>query len=146
MDPLVKPQDTSQLVEMGVQLLDLAIFEDADRGALGVLDNLDILPFETKRVFYHFGSTNLSVRGEHAHRECRQLIIPVCGFCSILIKNKIGEVKLDLNGGINAYLIPPLTWISMTNFSGDFVAFTLADQHYDPSDYIYDLDSLMELN
>jgi hypothetical protein len=132
----------SNLKAMRIACVDCNTFVDAKRGNLGVLDQIELIPFTVSRLFFHYNISAGSLRGQHAHKVCRQLLIPVQGFCDIELQNQYGVITFKFQEGQFGILIPPLTWVQMSGFSEDFVALTLADQHYEPSDYIYNFREL----
>ena len=127
---------------MKIGFIELQTFFGTNRDQLGVLDQIDQIPFTASRLFFHHNISADSVRGKHAHILCRQLLIPVEGSCKIKLLNKYGEISFDFNGGGFAILVPVLTWIEMSEFTEDYVGLTLADRHYESHDYIYDLKEL----
>ena len=70
-----------------------------ERGKLIALEALtDIAPFEVKRVYYIFDTTPGTVRGNHAHKNLRQLLVCVSGACTIVCEMPDGtktEHRLD---------------------------------------------------
>lgn len=124
---------------MQIQVIEIKTFKDPSRGALGILDCIDEIPFPTKRIFFHHSLFRTAKRGEHAHKVCRQLMIPISGKCKLNLFNAHGRVELDFLGGGVGLLIPALTWVELEDFTEDFVSITLADQHFDPEDYIVEL-------
>jgi hypothetical protein len=129
----------SKLKAMRITCLDCDTFVDASRGNLGVLDQIDLIPFTVSRIFFHYNIGAGSSRGQHAHKICRQLLIPLQGFCDIKLQNQYGATTFKFQEGQFGILIPAFTWVEMSGFSGDFVGLTLADQHYKPDDYIHNL-------
>ena len=132
----------SDLRAMRVTCIDFEIFVDAKRGDLGVLDKIDLIPFKVSRLFFHYKINAGSSRGQHAHKACRQLLIPLQGICDIKLQNQYGGVEFKFQEGQFGILIPALTWVEMSGFSEDFMGLTLADQHYEPDDYIHDFRKL----
>ena len=53
-------------------------------------------PFKVKRIFYIFGKKN-QFRGDHAHKKCKQLFIPISGNISLNVKSKSQEKSIVLN-------------------------------------------------
>ena len=111
-----------------------------DRGQLIALEALsEQVPFEVKRVYYIFDTTPGTVRGNHAHKNLKQVLICVSGACTIVCELPDGlktEFRLDWpNRGL---LIEGLVWRSMKEFSKDAVLIVLASEHYDEGDYIRD--------
>ena len=111
-----------------------------DRGKLIALEALsDLVPFEVKRVYYIFDTTPGTVRGKHAHKVLKQVLICVSGACTIECEMPDGtksQHRLDWpNRGL---LIEGLVWRNMKEFSKDAVLLVLASEHYDEADYIRD--------
>lgn len=121
-------------------LLSLQIHGD-DRGSLIALENGHNLPFAIKRVYYIYGTALGVIRGEHAHKKLKQLLIAVSG--SVTIKCEYGnDVKeYVLKSPDEGLLIEGLVWREMHGFSSDCVLMVLADDYYNEEDYIrsYDL-------
>lgn len=110
------------------------------RGKLIALETLsDIVQFEVKRVYFIYDTTPGTVRGKHAHRQLRQMLVCVSGACTIECEMPDGtksEHRLDWpNKGL---LIEGLVWRNMKEFSKDAVLLVLASEHYDEADYIRD--------
>ena len=110
------------------------------RGKLIALEMFsDVVPFEMKRVYFIYDTTPGTVRGKHAHRQLRQVLICVSGACTIECEMPDGtksEHRLDWpNKGL---LIEGLVWRNMKDFSKDAVLLVLASEHYDEADYIRD--------
>lgn len=113
-----------------------------DRGQLIALEAAsDLVPFPVNRVYYIFDTTPGTVRGNHAHRSLRQVLICTSGACTIVCEMPDGtksEHRLDWpNKGL---LIEGLVWRQMKDFSKDAVLMVLASEHYDEADYIRDYD------
>ena len=116
-----------------------------DRGNLIALEELgEQVPFEVKRVYYAFDTQPGSVRGNHAHRELRQLVICVSGAFSFVCELPDGtrtEYRLDWpNKGL---LIEGMVWREIKDFSKDSVMLVLASEHYNEADYIRDYDEYL---
>lgn len=115
-------------------------FHGDERGKLIALESLsEQVPFEVKRVYYIFDTTPGTVRGKHAHRELRQVLICLAGACTIECEMPDGvkhEYRLDWPD--KGLLIEGLVWRNMKEFSKDAVLMVLASEHYDEADYIRD--------
>lgn len=116
-----------------------------ERGQLVALEELsDFVPFEVKRIYYIFDTTPNTVRGKHAHKELRQVMICVSGACTIECEMPDGtksEHRLDWPD--KGLLIEGLVWRNMKDFSKGAVLLVLASEHYDESDYIRDYDMFL---
>uniref|UniRef100_UPI0030DC1474 WxcM-like domain-containing protein n=1 Tax=Pseudomonas sp. EA_15y_Pfl1_P102 TaxID=3088685 RepID=UPI0030DC1474 len=73
------PVTTKSMVP-GVELLTLRMAADM-RGKLAVGQVGDGLPFVPQRMFMVYDVPSRETRGEHAHRECHQLLMCVHGQC-----------------------------------------------------------------
>ena len=114
-----------------------------ERGKLIALESLsEAVPFDVKRVYYIFDTTPGTVRGKHAHRHLKQVLICVSGACTIECEMPDGsksEHRLDWpNRGL---LIEGFVWRNMKDFSKDAVLLVLASEHYDEGDYVRDYDT-----
>ncbi len=108
------------------------------RGCLVAIENLRQIPFEIKRVYYIYGTRHGVVRGLHAHRKLRQVLICVKGsldiYCEYANERKLFRLDkptmgLDIGG---------LVWHDMRNLSEDCVLLVLANDFYNEADYIRD--------
>ena len=117
-----------------------------ERGKLIALEALsELVPFDVKRVYYIFDTTPGTVRGKHAHRVLKQLLICVSGACTIECEMPDGvksEYRLDLPD--RGLLIEGLVWRNMKEFSKDAVLLVFASEHYDETDYIRDYHTFLK--
>lgn len=118
-----------------------------ERGQLIALEALsDLVPFEVKRIYYIFDTTPSTVRGKHAHKELRQVMICVSGACTIeceMLDGTKSEHRLDWPD--KGLLVEGLVWRNMKDFSKGAVLLVLASEHYDESDYIRDYDTFFAM-
>lgn len=103
------------------------------------INNRDIIPFETKRVYYLYDVPNRADRGAHAHKELYQLVIAVSGSFDIELFDGFDKANYTLNQPDQGLLIVPGIWRDLNNFSGGGICLVLASHQYDESDYIRDL-------
>lgn len=111
-----------------------------DRGQLVAIEQMKDLPFEIKRVYYIYDTLVDVVRGHHAHKCLKQILICVHGSCKIHLDDghETAEVLLDKpNEGL---YIENDMWREMYDFTPDAVLFVLASEYYDESDYIRNYD------
>ena len=111
-----------------------------ERGKLIALESLtELVPFEVKRVYYIFDTTPGTVRGKHAHKVLKQVLICVSGACTIECEMPDGtQTEHRLDWPDRGLLIEGLVWRNMKEFSKDAVLLVLASEHYDEEDYIRD--------
>lgn len=118
-----------------------------ERGQLIALEAMsEQVPFNVNRVYYIFDTTPGTVRGKHAHKVLKQVLVCLSGACTIQCELPDGsrsEYRLDWpNKGL---LIEGLVWREMKDFSKDAVLMVLASEHYDETDYIRDYDEFKKI-
>ena len=95
--------------------------------------------FDIKRIFYIYGSDKDVVRGQHANRKTSFVLINVCGSSKVCVKDGEGnEAVFSLNRPHTGLYLPSMVWKEMYGFSEDSILLVLADEHYDPDEYIRD--------
>lgn len=111
-----------------------------NRGQLIALEAMSTdIPFEVKRVYYIFDTTPGTVRGKHAHKQLKQVLICLSGACTIECEMPDGSRNTHrLDWPNQGLLIEGLVWREMKDFSKDAVLLVLASEHYDEKDYIRD--------
>nr|WP_314444350.1 FdtA/QdtA family cupin domain-containing protein [uncultured Sphingomonas sp.] len=123
----------------GCRIIDLAVRGD-ERGSLIALEPGKEVPFDIRRAYYIFGTRAGVSRGFHAHRRLSQLLVAVAGGCRLVIDNGEDRTEVALDRPDRGLLISGLVWREMHDFSPDCVLMVMADQPYDPSDYIRSYD------
>ncbi len=126
-----------------VRLIKLPHFSDV-RGDISVIEFDDIIPFPVKRSFHVYGTNNEHVRGEHAHKECHQLLIAVNGSLNVVIENGKHSEEFTLDRPDLALYIPPRLWAVQYKHSLDAILLVLASHCYDENDYIRDYDDFIK--
>jgi len=106
------------------------------RGNLTVGEFGRTVPFEPKRYFMVFGVPNAEIRGEHAHRECKQFLICAKGHCSVLADDGAEREEFLLDDPSVGLYLPPLTWGVQYKYSADAVLLVFASHFYDSAEYI----------
>jgi len=100
-----------------------------------------IFPFKIKRIFFVNGKKN-SIRGNHAHNYCSQLIICLEGRLKIQIQNKykkkysfVIDSKRD-----SALFLPKQHWVILKYLEKKNIISVICDYKYDKrNDYINNL-------
>ena len=93
-------------------------------------------PIKVKRIFVIYGKKKYK-RGDHAHKKCSQIFIPIMGKIKINIKYKKTEKSINLShNGSKALLVPPRIWSSVEFLNNKSVVLVLTDYEYDYEDYI----------
>ena len=94
------------------------------------------IPFIVKRIFLIYGNKNF-VRGDHAHKKCSQLLVPVSGKIEIVCENKKRKFKKILNYRLKeGHLIKPKTWCKIKFLTNNSILMVFCDQEYQFRDYI----------
>ena len=129
---------------MLIHTVDFKVLSDG-RGSLISLEggSADV-PFDIQRVYYIFGVGEGVVRGAHAHKRLRQVVVCMSGRCRMVLDNGLG-IKEDivLDTPTRGLLISSMTWREMHDFTSDCVLVVLADSHYDESDYYRNYDDFV---
>jgi dTDP-4-dehydrorhamnose 3,5-epimerase-like enzyme len=114
-----------------------------ERGMLIALEKDRNVPFEIRRVYYLFSTKHQVHRGQHAHRHLNQLAVTVRGSVKFMLDDGSGPVEVLLDDPSQGLLLGSMVWREMYDFSDDCVLMVLADQLYDPADYITDYDEFL---
>ena len=119
-----------------------------DRGRLVVVEGMQDIPFEIKRIFYIYGSDADVIRGQHANRKTEFVLVNVSGTSKVkVLDGKGNEAIFSLNRPHTGIYLPTMVWKDMYDFSKDSVLLVLASEHYDNEEYIRDYeDFLIEAN
>ena len=125
-----------------IKLIDLPSLGD-QRGGLVAIESNQSIPFEIKRLYYIFNTTNQS-RGFHAHIDLKQVAVCVKGSCRFILDNGHAREEVTLNSPTQGLYIEALTWREMHDFSEDCVLLVLASEHYDENDYIRDYQDFLK--
>ncbi len=115
-----------------------------ERGQLVIVEGMQDVPFEIKRIFYIYGSDAEVVRGQHANRKTEFVLINVAGTSKVkVLDGKGNEAVFSLNRPHTGIYLPTMVWKDMYDFSEDSVLLVLASEHYDASEYIRNYDTFV---
>ena len=93
-------------------------------------------PIKVKRIFYIYGKKN-NHRGDHAHKKCKQLFIPILGKINLFIKKNGKDKKIILDSKNNkGILVPNLYWCRLKFLSTNGIVMIICDREYEFQDYI----------
>ncbi|MEG2908455.1 MAG: FdtA/QdtA family cupin domain-containing protein [Erysipelotrichaceae bacterium] len=128
------------LINEKVKLLSLD-----SHGNLVVLENEDNnLPFNIKRIFYIFGTNEEAIRGCHANRNSKFLLIAVAGKVNVKVRTKEKEVVYELNNPKEGLYLDRMVWKEMYKFSKDCVLLVISNNKYEKGEYIDDYDQYLK--
>ena len=117
-------------------LIDLGKIGSAEIGYLSVVELEKIVPFPVKRVYWTYYTPNHIVRGNHAHRNLKQVLIAISGTIEFTFTDRAGNAfKFTLDHPSQGILVSPGLWRTM-KFSHNAVLLCLASDNYDENDYI----------
>ena len=123
---------------IGAQMLEFPQNGD-ERGHLVVVEGSQDIPFDIQRIFYIYGSDSTVVRGQHANRKTKFVLINVAGQCKVKVRDGKGnEAIFVLNRPHTGVYLPEMIWKDMYDFSSDSVLLCLASEHYNNEEYIRD--------
>ena len=93
-------------------------------------------PIKVKRMFFIYGKKKYK-RGDHAHKKCSQVFIPINGKFKINMKYRKIEKSILLNANRSRSLfVPPKIWSSVEFLNSNSLVLVLTDYEYDFKDYI----------
>lgn len=107
-----------------------------NRGKLVVVEGINDIPFDIKRVFYIYESDKDVIRGQHANRNSEFVLINVSGKSKVRIDYGNKEEIFILDKPHTGIYIPKMVWKDMYDFSEDSVLLVLASETYDSREYI----------
>ena len=131
-------------LEEQIKIIDFVERGD-ERGNLVVIEgeNRDI-PFDIKRVFYIYGSDSTVVRGQHANRRTKFVLINVAGQSKVKVDNGFETQIISLDKPRMGLFLDTMVWKDMYDFSSDSILLVLCSEHYDGSEYIRDYDAYIK--
>ncbi|MDR0734066.1 MAG: FdtA/QdtA family cupin domain-containing protein [Dysgonamonadaceae bacterium] len=116
-----------------------------ERGNLSFIEKGNEIDFDFKRAYWIYDVPGGEIRGGHAFREQKELIVALSGCFDVVLHNGKKECCYSLNRSFIGLYVPGMYWRSMRNFSTNAVAMVLASTFYDQSDYIRDFETYLEL-
>jgi len=94
-----------------------------------------IIPGTIKRVFYIYGSGDMS-RGGHRHHKAWNALICITGSCRVYSNDGETEEFFMLDNPVSCLILEPKDWHIMDSFSDDAILLVLSNEYYDQADYI----------
>ena len=115
-----------------------------ERGQLTVAEFADLAPsFTPQRAFWIHHIPESTMRGEHANRNCSELVVAVSGSFRLWLTDGENEQEFLLNNPGEGIYIPPMVWCRLSDFTPDAICLCLADKAYDRSEYIDDYNTFL---
>lgn len=129
-----KPGELPELVG-GAKLIPINMATDL-RGSLAAVELGRDLPFDPARFFAVFDVPSKDVRGEHAHRQCSQVLVCLRGSVTCIVDDGARRNQIVLDGPDRGLYMPPMIWGTQFGYSSDSVLAVFASHTYDGADYI----------
>ena len=85
-------------------------------------------------------------RANHAHYECKQLLICLDGSFDVELFYKSEHKIISLDNPNKGLLVNPLTWVKIFNFVNNPICLVLASHLYDENDYINDFEKFQSIH
>ena len=111
---------------------------NAPGGGLDVLELGLAAPFPVSRIYWLRDTPSDGVRGLHAHRTLRQMLVVTSGAVTVTLDNGHQVFVHRLTEDVPTLLIEPVHWRELTEIAEATVIMVLASDPYDPDDYIHD--------
>lgn len=142
--PPVEPLATGpdDVLPGGAQLISVQTATDL-RGSLAAVELASGLPFVPERFFAVFGVPSMEVRGEHAHRECAQVLVCLKGSVHSIVDDGVARQEVRLDSPDTALYMPPMIWGTQYRYSEDAVLGVFASHSYDAGDYIREYEQFL---
>lgn len=102
------------------------------------------MPFKIRRCYWIYDVPGGEIRGSHAFRKQKELIVALSGSFDVLLHDGTREMRYSLRRSYRGLYVPPLHFRTLDNFSTNSVALVLSSTPYDPDDYIWDFDEFRE--
>lgn len=141
--PLVTSQQlTFDIRVKDVQILRAPIIKDL-RGNLTARETGKGLPFTPERCFVIFDVPSKEVRGEHAHRKCKQFLVCLRGSVAVVCDDGSHRQEFALDTAELGLYLPPMVWGIQYKYTEDALLLVLASHGYDAGDYIRNYDTFL---
>lgn len=122
-----------------VKVLQLPKILDA-RGNLSFLESLKHIPFEIKRVYWIYDVPGGDIRGSHAFKEQKEVLISLSGSFDVVLNDGKEEKRYSLNRSYFGLYVPNMIWRTLENFSTNSFCMVISSTSFDEKDYIRDYD------
>lgn len=123
-------------------MVDLPKISDP-RGNLTFVEANNHVPFGIERAYYLYDIPKGAVRGGHAHKELREVIIAISGSFDVVLDDGYGRERIRLDSPYSGLFVGRMVWRELDNFSSGSVSLVLASTPYDESDYYRDYDEFL---
>ncbi len=126
-----------------VKLIDFPKIEDP-RGNLTFAEQDQHIPFEIKRVYWIYDVPGGQIRGGHAFKKQKEVVIALSGSFEVIVNNGLKKQSFLLNRSYYGLYIPEGYWRHMENFSTNSLALVLSSTFFNKEDYILNFDNYLK--
>ena len=116
-----------------------------ERGNLSFIEEGKELTFDIKRVYWIYDVPGGEIRGGHAFKEQKEIIVALSGSFDVVLHNGVNSSRFSLNRSYKGLYVPEMYWRHLENFSTNAVCLILASTFYSEEDYIYDFETFASL-
>ncbi len=117
--------------------VDIPVHPDTDGNLFVAEGNSKSVPFDIKRVFWIRDMSKNAVRGQHATKRTKIILVPVFGSCEVIINDGKSETVYRLNSPKKGLFIDKMLWRTITNFSDNCIVEALCDCKFEPNNETY---------
>jgi hypothetical protein len=115
-----------------------------ERGKLSFIEGGRQIPFDIARVYYLYDVPAAAVRGGHAHKNLKQLIIALSGSFDVTLDTGCFRRIIHLNRPNIGLLMSSKIWRELDNFSSGGICLVLASMPFDEADYYRDFETFLK--
>jgi hypothetical protein len=115
------------------------------RGNLSFIEEGKHIPFKIERVYWIYDVPGGQMRGGHAFKEQKELIVSLSGSFDVVVDDGLVKQTFSLNRSYYGLYLPSRMWRQMQNFSTNSLAMVLSSTHYSTSDYIREYSEFLKL-
>ncbi len=108
------------------------------RGNLSIIEEEKNIPFKIERTYWIYDVPGGQVRGGHAFKKQKELIVALSGSFDVIIDDGNEKQTFSLNRSYYGLYVPARLWRQMQNFSTNSLALVLSSTQFSELDYIRD--------
>ena len=116
-----------------------------ERGNLSFIEKGIDLEFDIKRVYWIYDVPGGEIRGGHAFKVQKEIIIALSGSFDVVLHDGATSCRYSFNRSYKGLYVPEMYWRHMENFSTNAVCLVIASTFYSEVDYIYDFETFKNL-
>jgi len=132
------------MILTGVKIFDIPKILD-ERGNLSFIEKGADMQFEIKRAYWIYDVPGGEIRGGHAFKEQKEVIIALSGSFDVVLHDGNRFSRFHLNRSYQGLYVPEMYWRDMENFSTNAVCLVLASTFFSEEDYIRDFETFIKM-